>query len=366
MRCSGLAAAGLLVGCTGAMAQSVDGFDAAEIADTTTELTERKLGFMAGSFFAAPIPLSNPTIGSGLLAVGGYLFQMDEGSDTSFLGVAAFRTDNGSEGLGLAGSISFDEDRWQATLAAADASVTYDVFFGPLAVPVEQTGQAYFSKLGYAVSGRVAVGGELSYLDSKISLPFIPENSPILRDLDLSVVQTGLFATFDSTDDDLFPRKGTWVDGTLSFGQISGDDRDFTTAVALWNQYFPIGPRDTIATRATICASDETTPFFLQCSIGQTDDFRGFTSFQFRGEALASLQAEYRGRIGSRFGYAVFGGIGAVGDDFGDLGSASSQYAGGVGLRYQVTRDFPLDLSLDYAGNSEGEKNVYLYIGQAF
>lgn len=356
----------VLVGVAGAMAQTIDGFDAESIADTTSELTKTKLGFTTGSFFVAPIPVSNPTIGSGLLGVGGYLFKMDEGSGTSFLGLAGFRTDNGSEGIALAGSLKFADGQWAMTLAAADASVNYDLILGSLTVPLEQEGSAYYAKLGYKVSENVTLGGELSYLESTITVPLLAEIQRIRNDLNLDIWQTGLFATYDTTDDDLFPREGTWLNGTLSFGSVRDSDREFTTAVAIWNQYFPIGERDTVAARATFCASDDATPFFLQCSIGRTDAFRGFSSFEFRGDVLTSAQAEYRGRFGSRFGYTVFGGVGAVAEEFGDLPDETWRSAVGVGLRYKVTEDFPLDLSLDFSRNSEGEDNLYLYIGQAF
>ena len=363
------AAAGIcaaLLGATGVAGQTaIDAFDAEGIADTTSELTDRQLGFTAGSFFVAPIPVSNPTIGSGFLGVAGYLFSMDEGSDTSFLGLAGFRTDNGSEGFGLAGSLKFADGTWEVTLAAAEASVNYDLILGPLEVPLEQEGAAYFTRLGYSFSDRITLGGELTYLESTIRPAFLPDGFPV-GDLDLDLWQTGLFATYDTTDDDLFPREGTWLNGTFSLGEVPDNDRDFTTAVALWNQYFPIGETDTVATRVTLCASDEATPFFMQCSIGRTDAFRGFTSFQFRGDVLASFQAEYRGRIGARFGYSVFAGAGSVAEDFSDLGREDWRGAAGVGLRYRVTRDYPLDLALDVTRNSEDEDNLYLYIGQAF
>lgn len=38
-------------------------------------------------FIAAPIPLINPTVGTGLAAVGAYLFTVDAGSQSSFIGM---------------------------------------------------------------------------------------------------------------------------------------------------------------------------------------------------------------------------------------------------------------------------------------
>ncbi len=102
----------------------------------------------------------------------------------------------------------------------------------------------------------------------------------------------------------------------------------------------------------------------MECSIGRSDKFRGFEFFRFGGEALASFQAEYRGRLENRFGYSVYGGFGSTGGGFSDLSDGGAAIGGG--LRYQLTRDFPLDLALDVTYNSEDEVNAYFTIGQGF
>jgi hypothetical protein len=39
--------------------------------------------------------------------------------------------------------------------------------------------------------------------------------------------------------------------------------------------------------------------------------------------------------------------------------------AGGAGLRYQLTRDYPMHLRLDYAGGRDGGL-LYFSVGEAF
>ena len=76
-----------------------------------------------GQFVLAPIPVSNPAVGSGLVLVAGYVFKLTE-SDTvsppSTVGLAGAFTSNGSRGGGLAARLYFDENRYQTTRAHVD------------------------------------------------------------------------------------------------------------------------------------------------------------------------------------------------------------------------------------------------------
>ena len=61
-----------------------------------------------GSIVAAPIPISSPAIGSGVVLAGGYIFPLrksDKVSQPSTIGTAVLITDNGSRGWGLGGRI---------------------------------------------------------------------------------------------------------------------------------------------------------------------------------------------------------------------------------------------------------------------
>jgi outer membrane translocation and assembly module TamA len=75
------------------------------------------------------------------------------------------------------------------------------------------------------------------------------------------------------------------------------------------------------------------------------------------------VQAEYRGRFSERWGWVAFGGVGGVADALGD--DDVIKPAGGVGLRYRLSRDFGLDFSADIAVGDEGATG-YVYLGQAF
>ncbi|MEI4234929.1 hypothetical protein [Roseovarius sp. D22-M7] len=69
---------------------------------------------------------------------------------------------------------------------------------------------------------------------------------------------------------------------------------------------------------------------------------------------------EYRKRLGKRIGVVAFGGVGAVGDRLDALDDVGA--AAGLGLRYRVSKKFPVDGSR----NEEGESLLYISVGQRF
>ncbi|MEM1078723.1 MAG: hypothetical protein AAGI09_09375 [Pseudomonadota bacterium] len=127
-------AAGFLASMPGlGLAQPFALEDPAEAANKTP--TE-KIGFTRGSFILAPVPFQNPVLGSGLAVGSAYLFKDTLGADTSTLGLAYFRTENGSEGYGLGFDLNFGLTGWQTTLLLGDLTLEYDLFVGGTAVPV--------------------------------------------------------------------------------------------------------------------------------------------------------------------------------------------------------------------------------------
>jgi len=69
-----------------------------------------------GSIVIAPLPIVSPAIGSGLIPVGGYIFQLQE-KDTksapSLVGAAGLITDNGSRGIALLADLYMKENRYE-------------------------------------------------------------------------------------------------------------------------------------------------------------------------------------------------------------------------------------------------------------
>lgn len=323
-------------------------------------------GLRNGSVIVAPIPIVDPTIGNGLVVVAGYLFHADEGSNTSYFGLGAMKTDGGSQGYGLSGKIFLDSNRWQFGITAGRVELAYDLFLLGVPIPIEQSGKLVKLSGAYGLTPDFAIGVDLRYIDSKLNLKGQPPNA-LTSLLDLEILNVGLTADWDRRDDSIYPMKGTNLSFKYSRGLIiEGLIGDYDKASLTFDTYATVFGDNVIATRSAVCAASISSPFFDSCALGGVDSFRGFPVTQYIGKRLLSFQAAWRGQLGNRFGYSIFGGIGSVGPEFDDVLDGEYQLAAGLGARYRLSEKFPLTFSLDVTINNENEKLFYVYIGQRF
>ena len=83
------------------------------------------------SFVAVPLPNSNPTLGSGLGAVGLLFFRpskADTVSPSSTLGAGGIYFDTKSWAVAAGGKLILNEDLWRITAAFAAADLRYDLY----------------------------------------------------------------------------------------------------------------------------------------------------------------------------------------------------------------------------------------------
>lgn len=331
-------------------------------------VAETPFGFSEGSFVVAPIPLRNPMFGTGLILGGGYLFQDDEKSNTSFFGLAGLKTSNGTNGYGAGGRLSFNSNRWNTTFFVGEVDAFYDAYPAGFPVPINQQGKLVLVSGSYGFTENISAGLEFSRLDTQITLDGTGALPPgLIPDADLNLMGVNLIFAMDYRDDSLYPTEGSHLDVSIGQGQtLDGPWRDYEKAVVTYDYFISgIGP-GVIATRLAVCGASDDTPFFEKCSIGGTDMFRGYNAFETLGDRLLSAQVEYRGQLGGRFGYAVFGGVGNTADSFSELGDTQIKYAAGFGGRFRLSKKFPMDLALDLVRNQKGENFTYIYVGQRF
>ena len=327
-------------------------------------------GFRNGSVVVAPIPFSDPTIGSGLMLGAGYLFQTDSGSKPSMLGIGALRSNNGSRGAGLSVNLAFNNNRWLFKSIFAAADVRYDLFTQLGNIPIRQDGVLARMSLSYGVTPELSFGAALRYLDTKISpnAPgFPPIPPPFNSFLNVEIASIGFVSEWDRRDDTIYATRG----GILQLEAfhniaLTGLVEDYGKIFVNYTQYMKIGQSGVLAARVSTCATSTTTPFFDQCSLGATDAFRGFSVTQFLDLRSASVQLEYRQQFTKRIGMVAFGGVGMVGPNYQDLEIGGTHSAFGIGARYRVSKKFPLDFSVDVARNSLSENQLYIYVGQRF
>jgi surface antigen Omp85-like protein len=337
-------------------------------------------------FIAAPIPISNPTIGTGLAGVAAIVFPLskeDRISPPTTIGVGGFFTDNHSWALGAGGRLYLAEDRWRIMGVFVKGDIHYKISAlegvaggGQTSVPVAQAVQGEIAEVLRRVSKTLFVGARYTHADTTLSLDASDLNSeaaPPLRDRQVVMAALGLRAQTDSRDSTFYPRRGTLFDLNADFYDPAfGGDRSYQSYKASVNRYVSVGDRSVVAGRLSACNVRGDAPIYALCLFGREGDLRGYEVGRFIDRSMWAAQAEYRWtlpeKLGffSRFGLVGFAGVGEVANSFSDLGSGDLLPGGGVGVRYLLSRENPINFRIDYAWGKAGNKGVYLGVGESF
>jgi len=360
----------------------VPGHGAADPAATSPVLSEDQADYQGffnnPSFLVVPIPISNPTIGSGLGLATAMFFKSDKDSKSSFFGTGAFFTSNGSWGAAMLGDVAFDEDRYHTRGTTGYANVKYD-FYGtqatnagsPRHVSLNQSG-ALFQAL---FEGRVArdfyVGGQLRLLTvkTKFGVPELAgellDNDGPLSNLKNNVVTLGLTAKYDSRDKDYSPGNGFLIQAGFDGGLndfITGGA--YTRATLLLNRYDTIADSLVLASHGSFCGEGGQVPIFDLCLFGSQNDLRGYAVGRYQDKTMFTLQEELRWHAFWRIGFVAFAGLGSVAPTINRFDKLL--YSGGAGMRFLASREYGVNIGIDGAVNAEGQATYYIQVGEAF
>jgi hypothetical protein len=153
----------------------------------------------------------------------------------------------------------------------------------------------------------------------------------------------------------------------LFFTDALGGSRTFQRYQANWSWYKTLaGPTLLVATNLSLCGAANDAPFYGLCSIGAGKfGLRGYTQGRYRDLLMTTVQAEVRFHTPGRFGAVAFGGFGQVAPDVSGITDAAILPAGGLGLRFQLTRNYPMHLRADYSWGKDGGI-LYFGVSEAF
>jgi Omp85 superfamily domain len=328
----------------------------------------------------APIPFKDSQLGWGLFLLAGVIHRFDP--DTTLKPstgiVGGFYTENKSWGWMVGEMARLSHDRWRLRGLVSHVDVRYD-FFG-IGEDAGQAGQsiALEQKMDFAVGSALRrvreglyLGGSVIWMRTTVGLRSPPAGLPPPSSDDLA--RTDLFAPgmqveLDTRDDDYWPRAGSLANLRASFfSEDLGSARDFQRYMASWSWYTRLrNPALTLATNVNGAAAAGDAPFYMLPTIGGgLYGLRGYQQGRYRDQVMTTLQAELRFHTAGRFGATVFGGFGQVAPSIGELTEARVFPAGGAGVRYQLTRQYPMHLRADYAwGVDEGL--LYFSVSEAF
>lgn len=312
--------------------------DATEIAETAPK--------MKGNFVVVPIPLSNPTIGTGLRLMAMYLHPKKNEHQThnSTTGLMAMYTNTDSWMAGVFHDGYWQNGTYRFTGLSGFASLNLD-FYGigdnpdlgdhPVEYNIEMV--PVFLKLQRRIPGTLHwfAGGHITLLDSNVEfdIPNFP-NIPTLEK-NINTNGAGLIVTYDSRDNNYYPTDGSWFEAKWAgYNEALGSDDNFNTYDLFYNHYFPLNEKTVLALRAKGLFSSGDTPFFMLPFL----DMRGFSRGRYHDKHTISGHSEIRYKFLPRWGVMGFFEAGRFGSDLDALSSNQTITSYGGGLRWQVTK----------------------------
>lgn len=325
------------------------------------------------SFVPVPIPISNPTIGSGLAMALLYLHP-SKGEKSSGLttttGVVGMYTNTDSwAGAGFHdGYYRYDTIRFRA--AAGYGILNLD-FYGIGSDSLLQDNPIDFQADSFGLVSRLLhrlpsvenwfFGAEyvLLRLDTKFDLlgSFLT-NAPGIE-ASTQTAGLGAVAVYDARDSNSWPSRGSWLELKVAdYREIFGGDFDYWKLGVKWAQYFPLSNPVTFVYRIDGQMVDGDAPFYDLPRVR----LRGYSSMQLLDNYAVSIQGEVRWNFFKRWTALAFGGVGRIAENFDDLWSADNKPAGGVGLRYMLVEKQKLNIGVDFAF-AEGEMAFYVQVG---
>jgi Omp85 superfamily domain len=333
-----------------------------------------------GSFVVAPLPLSSPAIGDGVIPVLGYIFPFSKNdgvSPPSTVGVAGLYTNDGSRGFALGGELYFKENTYKATFGFAHGNIDYNLYgFGILTppnakLPLKQTGHAFFGEFLRRLGWGFFLGPRFFNGDSVLTLNGTNNRElPIPPDLGFhdTLRAIGFRLQRDTTLNHFYPTQGTFTDFTTDFfSEAIGSKYSYQSYKLTFNKYISLTKKQVLAFGSNFCGTGGQPPFYGNCIYGTGNQLRGYTAGRYFDRFMMTSQAEYRLVLPKGFGLVAFGGIGGVIPGAGQVVFRYGHFlpSGGGGLRYALSRKYHVNLRADLAEGRDGH-TFSMGVGEAF
>jgi hypothetical protein len=354
-----------------------------------------------GELVIAPYPISSPALGTGLQWVVGYVFRVnkeDKVTPPSFFGTVGMYTSNGSWGALVGGSFHLKQDKYRVVAGIADGNVNWDFYgVGKLAgdrglfLPININGKGFGAQTLVRIAKNLYLGPRFQLRQMNAGIDFshlksrgLPEENDELRAdivaavddlLSTRTVAIGPHLQRDTRDDTFYPTAGTILNvGGDFFLKALGSKFDYQIYQVRFEGYHGLSERQVLAFGALGCAAaGDRVPFYDLCLYGARNYVRGYTAGRFQDRRMWATQAEYRVRLPKllgiglteRLGLVGFGGVGWVGRQLSDMAFDDLLPGGGAGLRFRLTKKYPINFRIDYGIGRVGH-TLSMGVGEAF
>lgn len=336
--------------------------------------------YEGGEWVVAPVPISNPTLGSGLAGGGGYIYRLDPSDDVSppsITGVGGMYTTSESWALAGMHDMAWKRDRFRFRALGGFGNINMEFSGTGLIpgrdesrIPVNIRGAFLETEFLGRIFERVFVGPRFVGLSSETRPTalqgMVPPDFPELV-LDINTIALGFKVMRDTRDSLFYPRQGSWANFTADFYREGiGSDFDYEQYKASFNIYRSLNRFQVIAARVSLCGVNGDVPFFGLCYLGLEEDLRGYRIGAFQDKRLLATQVEYRLELFWRFSVVGFLGVGQVAPAFDEFKKSNWLPGAGFGFRILVARENHVNLRIDFAWGRDGNSATYVNGAEAF
>jgi outer membrane protein assembly factor BamA len=345
--------------------------DVVELSESAPKLdTQAK-----GSWVPVPIPVANPTVGTGLIGAVLYLHPtstQNPDEPAAMSGAGVLYTDSDSWFIG-----AFHDDYWlndrlrfKAAVGTGNFNLKYygigsDSIFKQY--PVDYNIRPNISQLQLLVrlsaNSNWFLGARHLFTSGEITFKFsqfwdlLPDVSGVLTTSSLGGV-----ASYDSRNNTLYPTSGQFFEAVYSRDDSAwGSDFEFNKLSAFYNYYFDLADGITLATRGFVSSADGNAPFYMLPTL----NMRGFATGRYQDKAAVSGHLEWRHKFRPRWGYVVFTEFGSTGSSVGNAFNKKPVKTIGAGIRWQAVASKSLNLGIDFAF-SDDDQALHIQVGERF
>jgi len=332
-----------------------------------------------GEFVVAPLPISSPALGTGIVPLLGYIFPLstrDNISPPSVIAGVGLVTNNGSAAFAVSGDFYFSEDTYRATLTYFRGNLNYNLYGigisagnADLKLPLKQDGEVLFVEFLRRLGWKFFLGPRFLSGDSTVTIRPGGDGIFIPPDIGLhtSLRALGAHLQRDTRPNRFYPRTGMLLNFTADFfAEGLGSKYSFQSYRFSFSKYGSLSKKQVLAYNLGVCGTGGQPPFYGNCIYGTNNQLRGYTAGQYLDRYMISTQLEYRLELPMRFGVVGFGGIGEVAPG-GDQLFRSKNFlpAGGGGIRFALSKKYHLNLRAD-AAIGKNNHTWAMGVGEAF
>lgn len=351
-----------------------------ESVPSSDKVDAKEKTWLRGDFVVAPLPISSPALGSGVIPVVGYIFPLRKSdilSPPSVIGAAGLITDNGSRAFAVAGQMFAKQDTYRITALFFQGNLNYNLYgIGASAgnagikLPLAQDGSAFLGevlrrlKWNFFVGPRLLTGHSVVTVRPGASAMLSP---PADTGLDTSLTSLGFSVQRDTRPNRFYPTTGMLFEFTADFfADAFGSKYSFQSYRATFNKYGSLSEKQVLAYNVFFCGTGGQPPFYGNCIYGTRNELRGYEAGRYLDRYMFATQLEYRLVLPKRFGVVGFGGIGGVasgGREF--FRGTDFLPSGGGGVRFMLSKKHHVNLRADLAAG-KNEHTFSMGVSEAF